>query len=185
MDRSSQNLPILSGTGQKQPTPYRTFKSHVEPATSIQQQLQLSSTGRNHLELAIAIKQHLTHTNTVQNFQEPRRTCNNYSKAAKTILNWPELFKTGHKHQVASKSSQNSREKSTGRAKKCNSRLELARTYHNRVEQASSIQHRTDLLRAIYYLQQLSNTATAIFDWPKPSRNGQSNKPPVMRAETV
>ena len=48
--RSGQNLPLPSQTGQEHRTPYRTIKTHINPATSMQQQLQLSGTGNNHLD---------------------------------------------------------------------------------------------------------------------------------------
>ena len=53
---SGQNLPLTSRTDQKHPTSYRTIKSKINPATSMQQQLQLSGTGNNHLDLAKKIK---------------------------------------------------------------------------------------------------------------------------------
>ena len=52
MHRSGLNLPLPSKTGQEHRTPYRTTKTHINPATSMQQQLQLSGTGNNHLDLA-------------------------------------------------------------------------------------------------------------------------------------
>ena len=54
--RSGQNLPLTSKTGQEHRTPYRTIENHINPATSMQQQLQLSGTGNSHLDLAKAIK---------------------------------------------------------------------------------------------------------------------------------
>ena len=57
--RSGLNLPLPSKTGQEHQTPYRTTKTHINPATSMQQQLQLSGTGNNHLDLAKKIKWHL------------------------------------------------------------------------------------------------------------------------------
>ena len=53
---SGQNLPLISRTGQKHRTSYRTIKTHINPATFMQQQQQLSRTGNNHLDLAKTIK---------------------------------------------------------------------------------------------------------------------------------
>ena len=54
--RSGQNLPLPSKRGQKHPTPYRTIKTHINPATSSQMQLQLPGTCNNHLDLTKTIK---------------------------------------------------------------------------------------------------------------------------------
>ena len=56
---SGQNLPLPSKRCHQHQKPYRTIKSHITPATTMQKLLQLSSNGKIHLEHSITIMQHL------------------------------------------------------------------------------------------------------------------------------
>ena len=129
--RSGKNLPLPSRTGQTHQTPNRSIKIHINPATTMHKQLQLSGTGNNHFELAITIMQHLNQSrnrkinplvrqehittilnrkeasNTLQRHKEPYKTWQYYANLALTILKWEDSSTTGHNHILASKSKQN------------------------------------------------------------------------------